>query len=63
METATALSVCHSALKHPDPVVQAAGESVLSALVVTLRHERVVLPAELEEHYKLIEGAVNGTPY
>ena len=56
VNTAEALVTCHRALKSKNPKVQAAAESVLSALVVTLRHEKTALPIEINAHYELIKG-------
>lgn len=43
-------------MKSKDTAVIAAGESVLSAVALMLKHERMVLPAEIEHLYELIEG-------
>ena len=40
--------------KNQDTALIAAGESVLSALVVVLKHRKAELPAELAPHIKLI---------
>ena len=54
VRTADALTLCQRLLKTGTDAQKAAAESVLSALIVTLRHETVFLPKGIEPLYELL---------
>lgn len=54
VNTAETVALCHKAMKSDDPKVVAAAESVLSAIVVTLRYETAPLPVEVVPCWKLL---------
>lgn len=52
--TAPAVQLVHQHHDNPDPAVRDAADTILSALVLHLRHPEAVLPAECEPHLRLL---------
>lgn len=57
VDTAKTLRLCHSALRSDDPELVAAGESVMSALVPSLRYEQALVPAEVKKSLETLRSA------
>lgn len=54
VETMMLLARAQAACLSSDPEIAKAGESVLSALVVVLKHPKAELPPELAPHIKIL---------
>lgn len=52
--TVEALAWCQTGINSTDPRICAAAESVLSALVLHLRHRKATLPDALDGHVELL---------
>lgn len=55
IDTSETLKLCQKAMKHPDQQVKDAGESVMSWIVVYLRHKSIMVPQPLEQAYKTLD--------
>jgi hypothetical protein len=51
-----ALQLVHDGLLSNDPQRQSDAESVMSALIVHLRHRQAVLPDDLRDHLRRLEN-------
>lgn len=58
INTLDALRLCQRGVKNSNPAVAIAAESVLSFVVLHLKHKRVQLPDALVAHHKTLERTV-----
>lgn len=54
-QTASLLRACQLGAHHNDPSVRTAAESVISYLVLHLKHKQCPIPDELAGHVKTLE--------
>lgn len=54
VDTAKMLKLCQRALASGEPRIEAAAESVMSALAYNLRHEQAILAEELKGHIQTL---------
>lgn len=54
VDTVQVLQLIHKALRTRDPARLAAADSVLSGLILHIRHERAAIPQALAEHLDVL---------